>query len=264
MTFPMARTATCLLLLPIAFGCSGSEPGPGASSDPLRTESAFCAEWAEVACNDQVVEDCGGTATGCREAQKTACEDRLPSGYSSKHARECLDYVRDAYEDSVLTAEELAVMENLTGDCGRLIAGVTDEGVYCDEDTQCNTVAGYVCVIKPQDVGGTCQIPEESGPGEPCTREESVCSDGYYCDGSDCLSQKSEGDACEIDAGCEPPLQCAIPEGETEGTCERRVQSGETCTSNDDCETGLCVGADPICLTQVRLTGESVLCQELR
>jgi hypothetical protein len=268
MTFPMARTATSLLLAPLLvlhfFGCSGSEPGPGASSDPLRTESAFCAEWAKVACNDQVVEDCGGTAAGCRESQKIVCEDRLPFGYSSKYARECLDYVRDAYEDSVLTPEELDVMEDLTGECGRLIAGFSEEGDSCTEDTDCDTVAGYACVIKPQQTEGTCQIPEESGPGERCTSAESVCSEGSFCDGSNCLAQQPEGETCEVNAGCEPPLRCLIAEGEIEGVCTRRIAAGEACVTDDECETDLCVGAEPKCLTQVRLTGESVLCQELQ
>jgi hypothetical protein len=260
----MARTATSLLALLLFLGCSSSEPGPGASADPLRTESAFCAEWAKVACNDQVVEDCGGTDSGCRESQEIACGDLIPFGYSSKHARDCLDAVRDAYEDSVLTAEELHVIRDLTGECGRLVAGFTEEGDSCTEDTDCDTVAGYSCVIKPTQTEGTCQVPEQSGPGAQCTRPESVCPEGYYCDGTDCLTRKPEDEECETDAGCEPALKCAIPEGETEGTCVPRIGSGDPCTSDQECVTGLCVGASPICLTQVRLTGESVLCQELR
>lgn len=272
----MARTATFLLLapllvLPLVPACSGSEPGPGASSDPLRTESAFCAEWARVACNDQVVDDCGGTAAGCRESQKIACEDRVPFGYSSKYARECLDYVRDAYEDSVLTAEELSVMENLTGDCGRLVAGLTGKGVYCDEDTQCDTVAGYVCVYEPGDAEATCQKPEIAEPDDDCSPADVVCPDDRYCaalaepdEGGICRPRKREDAACSSDGECEQALHCSIPAGETLGTCVPRVASGEPCTSDDECESGLCVGATPICLTQVRLTGESVLCRELR
>jgi hypothetical protein len=275
MTFPMARTATSLLLAPLLvlhfFGCSGSEPGPGASSDPLRTESAFCAEWAKVACNDQVVEDCGGTAAGCRESQKIVCEDRLPFGYSSKYARECLDYVRDAYEDSVLTPEELNVMEDLTGECGRLIAGFSEEGDACTEDTDCDTVAGYFCVYEPGDVESTCQKPEIAEPDDDCSFAEVVCPEDRYCaalaepdEGGICRPRKQLDAACSSDAECAQALHCEIPAGEALGTCEPRVAATEPCTTDEECETGLCVGAEPKCLTQVRLTGESVLCQELQ
>jgi hypothetical protein len=170
-----------------------------------------------------------------------------------------------------LTAEELHVIRDLTGECGRLVAGSVEEGDSCVENSQCNTVDGYACVKKPNDVEGTCQEPVEGSGGDDCSEPQVVCPENQYCAalaeegaGSACVARKREDASCAVDEECQSGLRCVVAVDEAMGTCVPRIGSGDSCTSDQECVTGLCVGAAPICLTQVRLTGESVLCQELR
>src|SRR5687768_4472393 len=69
------------------FACSGSQPGPGAEGDGLRTESQFCVEWAKKACNDEVVAACNAASPNdCVATQKSACQVLVPFGYTSENA----------------------------------------------------------------------------------------------------------------------------------------------------------------------------------
>src|SRR5262245_21546966 len=107
----MKRHLLPLLSLFCSVGCSGSQPGPGGEENTkFRTESAFCSEWAKAVCTDDVVNACSGTRTGCISTQKSACQVLVPLGYDSKYAEDCLNAVRDAYEDTELTVEELDVV----------------------------------------------------------------------------------------------------------------------------------------------------------
>lgn len=259
------------LLLPLVlavgwFGCSGDQPGPGAEEDKLKTEAAFCAEWAEVACNDEVVLACDSQSRDhCLDSQQDFCGTIVPSGYKSTHAQDCLDAVADAYEDAVLNAEELDVVLRLGGDCERLVDGLNDEGDGCFELADCDGVNGYDCVVKPGADTGTCQIPVEAAGGDPCDDPEVVCADGYYCDGENCLRRHEEADTCTSDAMCAAELRCAIAADSTEGLCEPRLINGDPCLANEECVSGICIGTtNKECASRVPLTTESTLCDTLK
>jgi hypothetical protein len=247
------------------FGCSSDQPGPGVEEDKFKNTAAFCKEWAEVACNDLVVDRCNGTHSGCLESQQSACEVIVPLGYESTYAEDCLNAVEDAYEDAELDAEELDVVLRLGGPCQTLIDGGQDEGEICTSSFDCDGVNGYECVIKADETSGTCQVPVEAGGGEQCDEADVVCEDGFYCNGSDCLIRRDETDECTGDAMCAAELRCDIAADATEGVCEPRLENGQMCAGNDECASSICIGAtNKVCASNVVLTVESSLCDTLR
>jgi hypothetical protein len=254
-------------------GCSGSEPGPGAAgSDSLKTTVAFCNEWAEAACNEEVVSACGADASeSCVESQAAACLDLIPFGYDPKNAKACLDAVADAYEDADLTSEELELVLRLAAPCDRLIKGPVDEGETCETTTDCNTLGGLKCIVKTGDEKGTCEIPEEVGGGFSCKDAAEVCAENFYCDGTNCLAQKEEGDDCAYDTECAPALRCEVvtdDNGDFVGTCVERKETGDPCSDNEECQSHLCAkpreATSGVCVSRVRLTAESAFCEDLR
>jgi hypothetical protein len=258
--FLVLTSAACWL------GCSSEQPGPGAEQDKFKTETQFCAEWAEVACNNMVVLACDATSRDhCLDSQQDFCGAIVPSGYKSTHAQDCLDAVADAYEDAVLDAEELDIVLRLGGECERLVDGGRDEGDACTELTDCDGVNGYDCVVKPGADSGTCQLPVEAAGGDPCDDPEVVCADGYYCDGENCLRRHEEADTCTSDGVCAAELRCEIATDSTEGLCEARLTNGDVCIANEECVSGICIGTtDKECASRVELTAESTLCDTLK
>lgn len=251
-------------------GCSSSEPGPGAAGDSaLKTTVGFCNKWAEAACNSKVVDACGADSTeSCVESQAAACLDLIPPGYDPKNAKACLDAVAKAYEDADLTSEELEIVLGLGAPCDRLIKGPIEKGETCEATTDCNTLEGLKCIVKSGKEYGTCQVPKEVGGGFSCKKPEEVCAENFYCDGTNCLAHKEEGDDCEFDSECAPALRCDIPKGESKGTCVTRKKNGSDCKTNDECQSHLCAkpreSSTGKCVSQVRLSADSAFCEDLR
>jgi hypothetical protein len=247
-----------------SFGCTGAQPGPGTEESKFKTESAFCAEWAKAACNEDVVTACNGTRSGCLGSQEEVCRVVVPSGYQSKFAEDCLEAVSDAYDDARLSAEELDVVLNLGGACKTLINGGQDEGGNCVRSTDCDGVNGFECVVKPGQSLGTCQIPVEVDGGRRCSTAESVCQSDFYCDGTICAERLLEAESCSGDV-CSAGLRCAVATGDVETTCIALSGNGDSCTVNEECESHVCIGAtNKVCASNVVLTVESSLCDALR
>jgi hypothetical protein len=271
MLVPTGHAFMKRLLLPLFsvlawIGCSGSQPGPGAEEDKLRTEASFCADWAKAVCNERVVEACNGTRAGCIDRQKEACRALVPLGYSSKYAEDCVEAARDAYKDAELTAEELKVVLQLDGNCKTLIDGGLEEGDECSSSLDCDGVNGFECVIRPGDPLGTCQIPVLVGDGLRCSTPESVCSEDFYCDGRNCIGRFLDGELCIGDT-CSEGFRCAVATGGVSATCIPFVENGEACSADADCASGVCLGStdtDKICVSSVILTVRDPLCRALR
>jgi hypothetical protein len=249
------------------FACSGSQPGPGAEGDGLRTESQFCVEWAKKACNDEVVAACNAASPNdCVATQKSACQVLVPFGYTSENAEDCLDAVEDAYQDAELTAEELDIVLNLGGACSRIFDGGQSEGGSCTSTLDCAAVDGFECVIKPGQADGTCQLPVEVGGGRRCSTPESVCEADFYCSGTNCDERLPAMEPCTGDV-CAVGLRCAVATGAAETTCIPRLGIADPCIADDECGSGVCIGsteADKICVSSVILTVRDPLCRELR
>lgn len=264
-------------LLPLG-ACSGSE-SKSSGPNPLATVSGFCQAWAEVACDPDVVDACGGgdDIDACQRSQSDFCEDLVPSvGYDPEYAKECLRAVEVAYTGDGLDAEQLLLVRQLGGDCSRLTRGSADEGESCSEDTDCDTIEGYVCVTRPG-TDGTCQIPDEVGAGLSCRDPAAVCEEGFYCDGRNCIEKLPEDEPCIDTQECATDLRCEIANNgaagasgseDTEGTCVPRItRFDDPCAQNDDCESGYCEqsgSAAGFCVSSLKFTRSEPVCEDLR
>jgi len=266
------------LLLPFS-ACSGSE-SKGKGPNPLATVSGFCQAWAEFACNEQVVDLCGGgdDIDACQRTQAEFCKDIVPSeGYDPKYAKECLRAVELAYKKTGLDAEQLLVVRQLAGECSRLTRGSRLEDESCSKDTDCDTISGFVCVTRPG-AGGTCQIPTEVGAGKSCRNPAAVCEEGFYCDGRNCIEKLPEGDTCIDTQECAADLRCerassgAGGEGgassDEPGTCVPRITRFDVpCEENDDCVSGYCEqngSAKGECISSLKFSRHEPICEDLR
>jgi hypothetical protein len=247
-------------------GC-GSDRRRGATpEDPLATKTGFCQEWGKKACGTQVMAAClGDTVDACIEAQGDFCEAIVPPNYASENAQRCLDAVGAAYSDARLTAQEYETVIHLGAPCDKLIAGPGQEGSPCRATPECNTLDDLVCVSKPGG-SGTCQIPVVQGGGRSCVEPYQLCEKGFYCNGSNCVESRSEGQPCSASEPCAEEMKCAGEEGAK--TCAPKGQITNPCATDDDCVSKICAksgtAATGVCAPQIVLGPADPLCANLR
>jgi len=204
----------------------------------------------------------------CKATQSDFCLGIIPENYSSKHASACLTAVKNAYKDASLSSEDIAIVIKLGDPCDQLSKGTSGEGESCMKNDDCNTAGGLTCVIKLGGDTGTCATPTEVGGGEACDLDDQVCSDGFYCDGANCIAYKKAGKACTADYQCTPETHCVIPTDATEGTCDARLALNDPCAADAECASGYCAIApkDTMgeCASTIVLTRLEPLCLNLR
>ncbi|MEZ4227213.1 MAG: hypothetical protein R3B13_40110 [Polyangiaceae bacterium] len=221
-------------------GCSSEKSGTPAV-DPYRSEESFCGEWAKAACNKTVVDKCSGggdDTEACVQKQSSFCLAALPANYASKNAKACVEAVKKAYSDAKLTAEELQLVRTFAEPCDELSQGPKAEHDTCTRSSDCDTVAGFRCIIRPGDAEGSCETPVIASGGDPCADANVTCAETHYCDGSNCLTKAAEGKACDASVPCAPGLRCADMSGTF--TCVSKAGTGATCATDDDCTSGVC------------------------
>ncbi|MCB9580049.1 MAG: hypothetical protein H6717_23685 [Polyangiaceae bacterium] len=264
------RTLPFLLLFAAATACSSKKSGT-AAKDPYATEAEFCTLWAKAACNKTVVGQCsgGGTDTAaCVDAQSAFCLSALPANYTSDgdNAKACVEAVKKAYSDAKLTAAEVLVVRNFAAPCNVLSNGPSGEGETCSQRSDCDTLSGYDCIIRPGETQGSCQIPVMASGGDPCSDANVVCPDTHYCDGNNCLTRAAVGASCGADKPCAQDLQCLGLSG-TE-TCQTKAGNSESCTDSSGCQSGLCSiaqgASSGICVNDLPLGPTEPLCNDLR
>ncbi|HEX4341386.1 MAG TPA: hypothetical protein VH062_36005 [Polyangiaceae bacterium] len=259
--------------------CFHKDDGLGSKISTVR---GFCDEWGARACNDKVVDLCSAaTADDCIGSQQSFCETLIPEDkYSAKTAPDCLDAVADAYKDGVLTADERDTVMNLGNACSKIVSGPGTAGKTCSEDSDCDRDEDLAC-IKKTSATGKCQVPTSppvSG-GFSCDAAEAVCVTDFYCDGTNCLAAKSQGDDCSSTLPCDAASHCldsggkviAVGEsadgGAVAGTCAARKAVGGDCTSDDDCVSRICTqvaGSSGVCSAQISLSPSDQVCKNLR
>lgn len=271
--FRRLAASSWLLFALAATACSSTKDGPGAGADPLATKAGFCKAWATNACNAVVVDRCQSPSVdACINSQQLFCQSAIPSGYDSTNAQACLERVTEAYSDGVLSASDLAVVIHFGEPCDKLVRGTSAEGETCTRDTDCDTLSGHKCVIKPGASSGECHEPVMAGGGDRCTAPEVVCAEGYYCDGRNCVAQFEAGEPCENDAECKADLRCVISDpgdgGAPSGVCEARKAASSKCTSHAECASNYCGiakgDADGLCASSVQLSQREPVCEDLR
>jgi len=235
--------------------CSDDEPSP-------RTRAEFCRDWADAACSDDTVTACqAADEDACRLSQEAYCQATVPATFSDAHGDDCIDAVKDAYDDADLTGTEIDTVRRLGGDCSAIVTGTREVGQSCDTNNDCDRSNGVECVRRGGLRGGTCQVPEAVGAGQTCTDPADVCPENFFCDGSNCIATLGVGQACQNDIQCEPAGYCS-----TGDVCVARLAVGAECTSDNECASRLCSSANGqrTCADLIRLSPAEDICSDLR
>jgi hypothetical protein len=232
--------------------------------DEPDTPSRFCERWAAAACSSETVSACqAADLDDCRSSQAAFCLDQLPaSGFSGDSAGECIEAVEAAYEDADLTSDELATVLRLAAPCDGLVRGRSGEGEACSARRDCDAPAGFDCVFKAGSSEGTCQLPENVGPGQDCSAPNAVCDGGFYCNGDNCIAGERVGDPCNSTAQCGTNGYCGLT-----SVCEARRAVNSPCGFDEQCTTGLCYAfssSEQVCTDRVRLSRSEPICADLR
>jgi hypothetical protein len=270
-SIPLAAVLSGFLSLAMTH-CSATKDGPGRGPDPLATETGFCNAWATNACNPTVVDDCQAPSVdACIAAQEAFCKSKLPGGYQSDNAQACLDRVKVAYDDAELSIEDIRVVLQFGDPCDKLIRGSTPEGGACTVDTECDTLDGQKCVMKPGQTIGACHEPVVVGGGLRCDAPEETCEEGFYCNGTNCVEPAGPDDPCNADAECGADLRCILDAaddaGVPTGTCQPRAVLSAECTADNECQSGYCSiapGETGLCADMVSFGLREPVCEDLK
>jgi hypothetical protein len=244
------------LMAGLAMGCSDDEE-PAA-----QTREGFCDEWGKRACSSEVVSVCKAEdESDCNLKQESFCQELLPDDFVDDHAASCLDAVEAAYADADLTADELVTVLQLGPPCDRLIRGPRSAGDDCSSTFECDAAAGYVCLFKGSQTEGTCELPRTVQPGLSCEARQETCTEGFYCNGDNCVGGKDAGSDCATDQECDAENYCA-----NDLTCTPRLDLQADCTDDSQCLSGICFafGSERTCVDRIRLSPSEPLCDELR
>lgn len=243
---PLRNSALLLALCAVTAACAPSE----------LTRTDFCTRWAEAACTEEVVSVCQAPSAGdCRFSQRQQCIADLPNTIINRGVDECIGAVRDAYLDADLTAKELGVVLRYAPPCNEIfLAG--EAGESCQKDSHCEPALR--CVFKDE-AEGVCQAPVNVQPGLRCDEPEERCTEGFFCDGRNCIAVLDEDAECQNDAQCDDGLYC-------DETCIEQLAVGDDCTSDAQCATGICYGPldETTCVSRLRLSPSEPMCDSLR
>lgn len=225
------------LLCSLLTSCGSDQP-----EDPLKSAAGFCGEWGKNVCVDGIVKDCAsGSTEKCQAAQRDFCLDRVTEAlYTGRGAAECLAFLHDVYRDEALSREERDALVHLGEPCDQLLSGSGGAGDDCNEDKDCATIDGLACVIPFGETRGQCHEPREIKGGGKCSSADSVCVEGQYCNGTNCLAKSAIGEACSAELPCDESTRCVIEADAEEGECEEKLDEGEDCLSDDECQSALC------------------------
>jgi hypothetical protein len=233
----------------------------GCSSDGNEmTRGDFCDSWAERACTKDVASICQAKSQeDCQATQAKFCIGIVPETFTADAAKACLDAVKDAYSDADLTRAELDTVLRLGPPCDALAKGASLGGGKCEADDDCETASGYRCVIKGGKQTGSCEVPEVVDPGLKCSAPEQVCTEGFFCNGTNCVEALAVGESCVNHAECGPLGFCSG------GACADRFELNDECSSDEQCASGICyAGSTKACVDRVRLSPAEPLCKQLR
>lgn len=247
----------CLVLgLLFLFGCSGED------EDKLPTREEFCRAWGEAACSKETVSRCQArNAEACHLSQQQFCLSLVPSSFSGERSDQCLVAVGKAYQDGDLSSGELRTVLRLDEPCHLLVRGPKQQGQSCSEIDDCNAAGGFECVKKAGEFVGACEIPEVVDPGLACDAPQQVCTDGFFCNGDNCIGAKDVGDPCTNHDECGASAYCS-----NAGQCVERSGVDTNCTADFECESGVCYAfmSEQVCIDRLTLGRSEPICADLR
>ncbi len=129
--------------------------------------------------------------------------------------------------------------------------GKVKEGKGCFEAFECAD-AGSACELNKDDnandnkdlltAAGTCKSPGKEG--DDCTADtgtDGLCEPGTFCDGDTCqkIVLKQNGEGCFLDGECGSDF-CNDINGLGGAVCADKLQVGDDCLDDNDCDTANC------------------------
>jgi hypothetical protein len=216
-------------------------PSTGNCSNPPKADGAACDDGD--ACS--TLDTCqGGTCTaGTTDLDAdsdTYLDDNCPGG------NDCDDDVA-AVNPGATEAQSLPAScgDSIDNDCDTFI-DMLDSGCAvcsidgdCDDSNECTTdvCSGGVCQNNAVGDGGACD------DGDACTQTD-TCQSGV-CTGLNPVVCTAL-DQCHNIGGCNSSTGvCSSPQKPDDSPCD----DGDACTQTDTCQSGSCIGADPVTCT---------------
>lgn len=182
-------------------------------------------------------------------------------GFVDTKADACIDAVKAAYADTNLDAAELDTVLRLGPPCDQLVRGPRAASESCMSRLDCDGVDGYDCVFKGGQTTGSCQQPLVVQPGRDCSADSAVCTDGFYCNGSNCIEGAAAGEACTRND------QCAAGFCGPDNVCVAGLVVNTECRLDAECASGLCYSlsdTERVCTDRVRLARTDPACENAR
>ena len=224
--------------------------------------SNLCAEYAEVACYN-IFECCVGAELEARlgveiTTDRAACENDM--SLECEYYMATLQHSMDLGRISPLSENLNACFEQyLVGDDG-CFPVVSEVWPACDADMfKGNQKVGQACLIDEDCVaeaycGANRMCREKGGKNDPCMPSGSSdpampCKAAYYC-GYDadidetsyvCLTLTESGDECSSDDECETGMICISDEEGEPRVCTSLKKIGDACEHDYVCKSGFCL-----------------------
>jgi hypothetical protein len=250
----------------VVSGCAAEDP-----PDPLASVSGFCEAWSERVCTQDIVDVCGSPSVDkCKAAQVDDCLERIDDGrYTASGAAECLDAASKALLDAQLNLKEYSVLTQFGEQCNKLLTGPGEDGDACESDIDCDTTEGLECIKSPGSPEGECHEPDFIDPGGKCSGEAAVCQQGTYCYlGKNCIDKLEIGEECDAQNPCADDFLCSGVGDGGASTCISKVENGDGCSSNAECQSGLCSKVEELdqgrCTNRIVLSANAAECSALR
>ena len=254
----MKRLFLVLALAPLA-SC-GSDPAPITPNDFFQQRADIeCAALSTACLMPEATCTAGRLAQHATEYQTAVAAFRT---FVPANAEACLAKVRAVYGKISAGAVALAGSEYLgmLAVCANVYRGASAEYQPCQSDLDCND--GLICDPKGDGVGH-CGTPKLVGPGAGCANIGEYCPTGAYClnNGNSstgdvwlCTAKVTAQGACSSTSPCLETLRCSA------GLCVARLDIGEACASDGDCNSNFCEPYALRCANDIRFAPGSPAC----
>ncbi|APR82217.1 Hypothetical protein A7982_07566 [Minicystis rosea] len=240
-----------------------------------KSPEGFCESWVEDTC--QAITGCCASGSKfdldqCRIELSQSCQaavdvERVHAGevvFHSGAANDCFGTVETCAD---LKTSTLGSFERVAA-CKNVLTGFRPPGAACSQDSDCAQAGEYASCFRGSGNEGVCAevvLDEEKCSFSFDTNELHVCPDEKFCDttafepsstapptskqfefSASCRARIGSGKSC-VDAEmnllpCADGLYCDFTSGNN-ATCAARKPSGATCSSSNECKTGLiCTG----------------------
>lgn len=244
-------------------GDSGTDTG-AADSGPAYTLDNVCDLAPGKIC--PIRQSCclqtgGYDEAGCASHTKNECEKdvaAVKAGTETFHPERidsCLAKLQALTASSCYaTIDTILAFVKDYHDC-QIFSGSLPEGAACERDAQCTPAGTPTSIVGCDDKTKTCKTTRILAAGDACSFSDTnpgFCGAGLYCD-LDVTKPNPTGNcktATAIGAKCDTTkqfdLECGLGNycDKASGTCVKGKPANASCTSDLECQTVSCKGAD--------------------